>query len=179
MVWLEYAEVSLPGEWLQGTVTIDGEDYDVYRGAGATFSPGYTRDYLGFLRQSPKRAGTLNLSHFVQYLLAQGYISPSEYFRNVFPGNEIWCDTGDVTIGTLLCGAGRGARRDVARDVLPVRRRARGEGRAPRGRARHLRDGHAIVGVGLGVGHDCHHQPGLLDRDLDGRRRTPSCNLGM
>ena len=64
----------------------------------------------------------------------------------------------------------RGARRDVPRDVLPVRRGARGGRRAPRGRARHLRHGHAVVGVGRVVGDDRHHQPGLLGRDPDGRR---------
>jgi hypothetical protein len=38
----------------------------------------------------------------------------------------------------------------------------RGGGRARRGRTRHLRHGHAGVAVGLVVGHDRHHQPGLL-----------------
>jgi hypothetical protein len=44
------------------------------------------------------------------------------------------------------------------------------EAGAPRGRARHLRHGHAVVGVGRVLGHDRHHQPGLLGRDPDGRR---------
>ncbi|MEZ5449446.1 MAG: hypothetical protein R3E89_10830 [Thiolinea sp.] len=82
------------------SVVIDGHAFDVYINHHMTV-PGdpHTWSYLSFVNTGkPLLRGRINLKAFLDYLLAQGMIVPSEYLTSVELGNEIEYGEGESRV---------------------------------------------------------------------------------
>jgi hypothetical protein len=103
MIWQDkQGQSNLPSSWYDSKVSIDGEEYKLYRIQNATEKTGtgsyYTRDFMAFIKQTPEYMGQTNIHKFLHYLAEKGYILTTEYLRNVDLGNEICYGEGETVI---------------------------------------------------------------------------------
>ena len=81
------------------TVTLGGIAYDVYKKGNHSDDSGGSAHhwtYIAFCAKEPITQGPLKISDFVDYLLAQGILTPSNYVTSVELGNEIVTGSGAV-----------------------------------------------------------------------------------
>jgi hypothetical protein len=81
------------------TVTLGGIAYDVYKKDNHSDDSGGSTHhwtYIAFCAKEPITKGPLKISDFVDYLLAQGILLPSNYVTSVELGNEIVTGSGTV-----------------------------------------------------------------------------------
>jgi hypothetical protein len=100
MIWIDHAVFVFPKEWFVETVILDNEKYDFYKAKNLQ-TTNYSRDFLVFIRQNPIHNGRLNVRSFLNYLVRNDHIQPSEYFKNIDLGNEIWYGTGETQINNF------------------------------------------------------------------------------
>ncbi len=89
MIWLDHKGIGPAGTFVE-TGTIDGEEYDVYRGSVDTGE--WT--YVAFIKRVPEYKGETGLDHFLDYLLKKDLILKDSYLAAVEFGNEIVSGTG-------------------------------------------------------------------------------------
>jgi hypothetical protein len=97
MIWLDYKSYEYPQFWFVKMVTIDGENYDFFE-VPQTKEGDYFRDMLVFIKKKPKLIGDIRIDKFLAYLLESKKILPTDYFKNIDLGNEIWYGTGETTV---------------------------------------------------------------------------------
>lgn len=97
MIWIDHALFQFPKEWFVETLLFDNEKYDFYKASNLR-TANYSRDFLVFVRQNPVSKGKLDIRGFLDYLVTNDHIQPSEYLKNVDLGNEIWYGTGETQI---------------------------------------------------------------------------------
>lgn len=91
MVWLYRSGGAGPLGTLQGTVTIAGTSWDLYRG-----DIGW--NVFSFVRQSNTASATLHMQDFLGHLVSRGWVSNTKYLSSVQAGTEVF--TGDGQLDT-------------------------------------------------------------------------------
>jgi len=84
MIWLDYND----WQWfprLVEKVTIDGEEYNFYKG---NVSHG-NWSYICFAKVIPEYTGETKIHEFINYLIANNHINPDDYLSCLDFGNEI------------------------------------------------------------------------------------------
>lgn len=91
MVWLYRAGGAGPLGTYQGTVSIGGADWDLYRGNVGS------RNVFSFVRRSNTTSATLNLRDFLHHLIyTRGWISNAKYLTSVQAGTEVFTGNGQL-----------------------------------------------------------------------------------
>ena len=87
MIWNEN-HGQIPGGSPQGTVTVDGHSFTVWKGDG---------NYFAFVANQTFTAGTLNLLSFFQYLMGKGWVPGNSTLSEVCYGVEVVATNGAET----------------------------------------------------------------------------------
>ena len=77
MIWVDKQNIEgwLPYTPVLGRQTIDGQEYDVYKSNGSTWT------LIIFVKIVPMPTGSIAIDHFVNYLVENGHIPSEEYTR--------------------------------------------------------------------------------------------------
>lgn len=98
--WPHKAEImiKLLGTWKDSpvvdTLTVDGVTYDVC----VDNSTSRQWIFLSFASQTPMPTATIRVKPFVDYLLAKGYLAPTDYLSTIEFGSELVKGSGSVTV---------------------------------------------------------------------------------
>lgn len=87
MIWEDFAVMGPFGAYVE-TVTTSNGVYDFYMGTADWGAPGVTWTYLAFQRQSPRRAGTVDVDELLRYLVETGVVPSTDYLSSVEFGLE-------------------------------------------------------------------------------------------
>ncbi|MFC8849630.1 MULTISPECIES: hypothetical protein [unclassified Micromonospora] len=90
MIWL-YRSNASPAGSRQGTVTIGGTTWEIWRGYVGTWN------VYSYVRTSNTTNANLNIRDFTNDLVARGWMSSSKYLTSVQAGPEIFTGNGQVT----------------------------------------------------------------------------------
>ncbi|WP_146179904.1 cellulose binding domain-containing protein [Micromonospora sp. RP3T] len=90
MIWL-YRSNASPAGSRQGTVTIAGTTWEVWRGYVGTWN------VYSYVRAANTTNATLNIRDFTNDLVQRGWVSNSKYLTSVQAGPEIFTGNGQVT----------------------------------------------------------------------------------
>ncbi|SCF16566.1 Cellulose binding domain-containing protein [Micromonospora haikouensis] len=93
MIWL-YRSNASPAGSRQGTVTIAGTTWEIWRGYVGTWN------VYSYVRTSNTTNANLNIRDFTNDLVARGWMSSSKYLTSVQAGPEIFTGNGQVTTST-------------------------------------------------------------------------------
>ncbi|MBN2536319.1 MAG: hypothetical protein JXB88_25780 [Spirochaetales bacterium] len=119
MIWLdEQGEGLILDEKYVKKVVIDGEKYR-FLIAKDTEMPGenqkeYKRDYMAFIKDTPEYSGDTKIEQFLEYLLAEKHILPTDYLRNIDLGNEIWHGKGETVLNAYSITVRTGGKSNTA-----------------------------------------------------------------
>lgn len=91
MIWTYRAGGAGPVGTLQGTVTIAGTTWDLYRG-----NIGW--NVFSFIRRSNTTAATLHLQDFLNNLIGRGWVPNTKYLSSIQAGTEVFHGTGRLDI---------------------------------------------------------------------------------
>jgi hypothetical protein len=99
MIWLDsYGVMSPGGIWLE-EANIDGISY--YVTVGENFGGGWR--YIAFNRVPPQLGtGSLNITHFLSYLLEKNLITGEEYMASIEFGNEVVSGVGETVLNNYV-----------------------------------------------------------------------------
>ncbi|MGW0506661.1 GH12 family glycosyl hydrolase domain-containing protein [Micromonospora sp. NPDC003241] len=89
MIWL-YRSNASPAGSRQGTVTIGGTTWEVWRGYVGTWN------VYSYVRTSNTTNATLNIRDFANDVVSRGWMSSSKYLTSVQAGPEIFTGSGEV-----------------------------------------------------------------------------------
>jgi xyloglucan-specific endo-beta-1,4-glucanase len=89
MIWLYRSGGAGPLGTLQGTVTIAGTNWDLYRG-----NIGW--NVFSFVRQSNTTSTTLHLQDFLNNLVSRGWVANTKYLSSIEAGTEVFVGNGQV-----------------------------------------------------------------------------------
>ncbi|TCC00149.1 glycosyl hydrolase [Micromonospora zingiberis] len=92
MIWL-YRSNASPAGSRQGTVTIAGTTWEVWRGYVGTWN------VYSYVRTSNTTNATLNIRDFTNDVVSRGWMSSSKYLTSVQAGPEIFTGSGQVQTG--------------------------------------------------------------------------------
>lgn len=87
MIWLYRSGGAGPLGTFQGTVTIAGTNWDLYRG-----NIGW--NVFSFVRRSNTTAATLHLQDFLNNLVSRGWMSNTKYLSSIQAGTEVFIGSG-------------------------------------------------------------------------------------
>lgn len=93
MIWEDYFDFSSYGDEAGTMITPFGV-YTFYKGYLTNEKFNQDWKYFAFVRVSPRSSGTVDIAHFLTYLLSNAHISPSDYLASVELGNEIGNSSG-------------------------------------------------------------------------------------
>ena len=102
MIWVA-ASGLVPGPPLYDTVTFDGVVYEVYIAPGHGDASGGSAavwQYIAFMTEEPLLSATLNMSHFLDYLVEKQVIEPDRYIASLELGTEIRSGQGEFILST-------------------------------------------------------------------------------
>jgi hypothetical protein len=91
MIWVARNDL-MPGPLVYDKVTFDGVAYTVHVAPGhgdASGGSAATWKYIAFVTREPQLSGTLNMSHFLDYLVEKQVIEPDRYIASLELGTEI------------------------------------------------------------------------------------------
>ncbi|MBB4910884.1 GH12 family glycosyl hydrolase domain-containing protein [Actinophytocola algeriensis] len=89
MIWLYRAGGAGPLGTLQGTVTIAGTTWDLYRG-----NIGW--NVFSFVRRSNTSSATLHMQDFLGHLVSRGWVSNTKYLSSIEAGTEVFTGNGQL-----------------------------------------------------------------------------------
>lgn len=89
MIWLYRSGGAGPLGTLQGTVTIAGTSWDLYRG-----NIGW--NVFSFVRRSNTTSATLHLQDFLNNLVSRGWMSNTKYLTSIQAGTEVFVGNGQL-----------------------------------------------------------------------------------
>lgn len=92
MVWLHRSN-AYPAGSRQGTVTIAGTTWEIWRGVVGTWN------VYSYVRTTNTTSATLNLRDFTNDVVSRGWMSSSKYLTSVQAGPEIFTGNGRVETG--------------------------------------------------------------------------------
>ena len=90
MIWVSTAQMQ-PGGVKLDTVTIDGINFDFYKGD-------WDWTYLAFQQKSGEPVEIIHLNNFLTYLLDHQYLGADEFLATIEFGNEVISGTGETII---------------------------------------------------------------------------------
>ncbi|WP_341720910.1 cellulose binding domain-containing protein [Micromonospora sp. FIMYZ51] len=99
MIWLYRANASPAGS-RQGTVTIAGTSWEVWRGYVGSWN------VYSYVRTSNTTNATLNIRDFANDVVSRGWMSSSKYLTSVQAGPEIFTGSGEVVTGSYSVTVG-------------------------------------------------------------------------
>lgn len=102
MIWVDAGGL-VPGPPLYDTVTFDGVTYKVTIAPGhgdASGNSAATWNYIAFMTEEPLLSATLNMSHFLDYLVEKQVIEPDRYIASLELGTEIASGKGEFILST-------------------------------------------------------------------------------
>ncbi|UCH66474.1 MAG: T9SS type A sorting domain-containing protein [Ignavibacterium sp.] len=82
MIWTD-SNIMIPAGSVIATVSFDGFTYNLYRDVFTNWT------YFAFLSETVQYQGTLNVHKFINYMVDQGLLNPTEYFASFELGNEV------------------------------------------------------------------------------------------
>lgn len=91
MIWIDYKNPWVNPLPNQGRVIIDGQEYDVTKNQ-------YDWSLIVFKKVVPMPIGSINIDHFLNFLVSNGQIGTNEFLADIELGNEIVFGTGRTTI---------------------------------------------------------------------------------
>ncbi len=97
MIWQDSKSIKPVDSWFMERIIIDGESYKFYKGKNLKTEK-YIRDFLQFWKEKAEYKGKTKIDEFLNYLLINKHILPSEYLRNVDFGVEAWYGSGETII---------------------------------------------------------------------------------
>jgi len=97
MVWLYRINKDDPIGTYQITVTLDGIEWDLYRGQNGT------TNVFSFLSRDNRNCATLNLMDFLDDLVARTWVQNTKYLISVEAGTELVRGTGSVDTDYYSC----------------------------------------------------------------------------
>lgn len=100
MIWVD-AQGLVSGPPLYDQVTLGGVEYQVYVSPGhgdASGGSAATWQYIAFVTKKPLLAATLNMSHFLDYLVEKQVIEPDRYIASIELGTEIESGQGEFIL---------------------------------------------------------------------------------
>jgi hypothetical protein len=89
MIWLYRSGGAGPLGTFQGTVTIAGTSWDLYRG-----NIGW--NVFSFIRRTNTTSATLHLQDFLNNLVSRGWMSNTKYLTSIQAGTEVFVGNGQV-----------------------------------------------------------------------------------
>jgi len=89
MIWIDH-NGQIPDGASRGTVTIDGADYDFYKGNPPHAGWGST----AFIKKVPTHQGVTDVKKFLDFLVKNKHLSRDNYLASIEFGNEICGGTG-------------------------------------------------------------------------------------
>ncbi|MDC8004127.1 hypothetical protein POV27_08690 [Aureisphaera galaxeae] len=93
MIWEDYFDFSSYGKVIESILTPFGR-YKVYKGYLKNDKFAQDWVYIAFVRESPRSEGKVDVKHFMDYLLENEHVSPTDYFASLELGNEIGNSSG-------------------------------------------------------------------------------------
>ncbi|HNT77008.1 MAG TPA: hypothetical protein PKH77_18515 [Anaerolineae bacterium] len=102
MIWVARNDL-MPGPLVYDKVTFDGVAYTVHVAPGhgdASGGSAATWKYIAFVTREPQLSGTLNMSHFLDYLVEKQVIEPDRYIASLELGTEIESGKGEFVLST-------------------------------------------------------------------------------
>ncbi len=96
MVWLYRTGGAGPIGTLQGTATVGGTTWDVYRGTTVW-------NVVSYVRQTNATTAVLNIMDFMNDLVTRGWMQTSKYVSSVQSGSEIFTGTGRLDTKGYYC----------------------------------------------------------------------------
>ena len=100
MIWVARNDL-MPGPLVYDKVTFDGVAYTVHVAPGhgdASGDSAATWKYIAFVTREPQLSGTLNMSHFLDYLVEKQVIEPDRYIASLELGTEIRSGAGEFIL---------------------------------------------------------------------------------
>jgi xyloglucan-specific endo-beta-1,4-glucanase len=97
MVWLYRVNKDDPIGTFQTTVTLEGIEWDLYRGTNGT------TNVFSFLSRANLTCATLNLAHFLDDLVTRTWVQNTKYLISVEAGTELVRGTGSVDTDYYSC----------------------------------------------------------------------------
>ncbi len=91
MIWTYRSGGAGPLGTLQGTVTIAGTSWDLYRG-----NIGW--NVFSFVRQSNTTSATLHAQDFLNNLISRGWMSNTKYLSSIQHGTEVFTGSGQLDV---------------------------------------------------------------------------------
>jgi RNA polymerase sigma factor (sigma-70 family) len=110
LVLLDYSAGARPPGKREGAVTVDGQQYDVFRadGLGADYRAGSGWPCFSFQSRAPATRGTVDLGALLGHLVRLGRARPDQHVASIELGNEImggagttWIERFDLELGVL------------------------------------------------------------------------------
>jgi hypothetical protein len=98
MVWVQATCGHCNAGKLQGKVTVDGVDFDVYKGVVTPPTGTASWTYVAYVAQKTVTQLNFNMKHFVTDSLTRGYLQPTDYLSVVELGTEVTSGKGTTTI---------------------------------------------------------------------------------
>jgi Glycosyl hydrolase family 12 len=98
MVWMQATCGHCNAGKLQGKVTIDGVDFDVYKGVVTPPTGTASWTYVAYVAQKTVAQLNFNMKNFVTDSLTRGYLQPTDYLSVVELGTEVTSGKGTTTI---------------------------------------------------------------------------------
>lgn len=102
MIWVARNDL-MPGPLVYDIVAFDGITYTVHIAPGhgdASGGSAATWTYIAFVTRKPQLSGTLNMSHFLDYLVEKQAIEPDRYIASLELGTEIRSGKGEFILST-------------------------------------------------------------------------------
>ncbi len=100
MIWVDASDL-MPGPLVYDIVAFDGITYTVHVAPGhrdASGGSSATWSYIAFKTRAPLLSGTLNMGHFLGYLLEQHIIEKDRYIASLEFGTELESGTGEFVL---------------------------------------------------------------------------------
>ncbi len=106
MIWVDRSDL-MPGPLVYDIVAFDGITYTVHIAPGhgdASGGSSVTWNYVAFVTRKPLLSASLNMGHFLNYLLEKQVIKPDRYIASLELGTEIESGKGEFILSTYEIG---------------------------------------------------------------------------
>ncbi len=94
MIWMHKTNSISPAGTNRGTITIGGDNFDLW--INESHNDSWT--YIAFVSDTTRLSATLDLNAFMDYLISYEYVSPDLFISGIEFGTEIFEGIGNITL---------------------------------------------------------------------------------
>jgi hypothetical protein len=94
MIWMHTTDSITPAGTKRGTITIGGNNFDLW--VSENHNNSWT--YIAFVTETTRLSATLHLNEFMNYLITNDYVSPELFISGIEFGTEIFEGIGNVSL---------------------------------------------------------------------------------